>query len=236
MYKNFKIKSPFFEIGTKAFLYGKSVLKLALAADKIAKKHSVHIIFDPQYTDIPEVAKKTKHLLVFAQHMDSIAVGSGYGSVLPEAIKAAGAAGTVLNHSEKPISLSELSRSIKRADDIGLATMVCASTIEEVGTVARLSPNIIVAEEPDLIGTGKTSSLDYIKRVIETAGKINPEIHILIGGGVNSDKDVYKIIKSGASATGSSSSICNATEPAEMLEKMIEAMLQAWNERKNNLI
>ena len=29
MYKNFKIKPPFFEIGPKAFLYGDAMLKLA---------------------------------------------------------------------------------------------------------------------------------------------------------------------------------------------------------------
>lgn len=236
MYKKFKIRLPFFEIGPKAYLYGKRVLNLARAADKVAEKYNVQIIFDPQYTDIPLVAKETIHLLVFAQHMDAIPIGRGYGSVLPEAVKAAGAVGVILNHSEKRISLAELNKTIKRADEVGLASMVCADTIEEVAAIAHLAPNIIVAEEPELIGTGKTSSADYIRKAIETVGHINPDIQILIGGGISSDKDVYRVIKAGAPATGSSSGVCRASNPAEMVEKMVIAMRKAWDEIKNNSI
>jgi len=129
------------------------------------KSTDVQIIFDPQYTDIPVIARETKNLLIFAQHMDSIPVGRGYGSVLPEAVKSAGAVGSILNHDEKPISLAEINKTIKRADEVGLASMVCTSTIEEAAAVAHLAPNIIVAEEPESIGTGKTSDLDKIKKL-----------------------------------------------------------------------
>jgi len=44
MYKEFKIKLPFFEIGPKAYLYGESVLALAKAADKVSKKYDVQIL------------------------------------------------------------------------------------------------------------------------------------------------------------------------------------------------
>lgn len=71
MYKEFKIKPPFFEIGPKAYLYDESVLALAKAADKVSRKYDVLIIFDPQYTDITVLARETENLLIFAQHMDS---------------------------------------------------------------------------------------------------------------------------------------------------------------------
>ena len=230
MYKEFKIKPPFFEIGPKAYLYGKGVLALAKEADKVSRKYDVQIIFDPQYTDISLLARETENLLIFSQHMDSLPIGRGYGSVLPEAVKAAGAVGVMLNHAEKRISLAELNKTIKRADEVGLATIVCADTIEEAAAIAHLAPNIIVAEEPELIGTGKTSDVDYVKKTIEVVCSINPDIHVLQGAGISSGKDVYKVIKAGAVATGSSSGIYKAADPAAMVEEMIHAMRKAWDE------
>lgn len=78
--------------------------------------------------------------------MDPIEIGRGIGLVLPEALKAAGAVGTLLNHAEKKMTLSDISRAIKRADKVGLATMVCADNLEEVLAVVQFGPNIIRAE------------------------------------------------------------------------------------------
>lgn len=161
MYKGLEIKPPFFEIGPKAYLYGEGMLELAKAADKAAKKYDVRIILKPQYTDIRLLVKETENLLIFAQHMDALPVGRGLGSVLPEAVKAAGAVGVMLNHAEKPMSISDLRRTIKRADEVGLVFIVCADSIEEASAIAHFAPNIIVAEPSELIGTGmKFKSLE----------------------------------------------------------------------------
>lgn len=230
MYKDFKIKPPFFEIGPKAYLYGEGVLALAKAADKVAGKYDVQIIFTPQYTDIPMLARETENLLIFAQHMDSLAVGRGLGSVLPEAVKATGAVGVMLNHAEKRVSLAELNKTIKRADEVGLATIVCADTVEEAAAIAHLAPNIIVAEQPELIGTGKASDMSYVKDSIEIVRSINPDIQVLQGAGISTGKDVYNVIKAGAVATGSSSGIIKAEDPAAMVEEMIYSLRKAWDE------
>ena len=91
MLKNFNIKPPFFEIGPKALMYGEQMLKLAKVIDKTALKYDVDVIVTPQYTDISLLAQNTERILVFAQHMDYLPIGRGLGSVLPEAVKAAGA-------------------------------------------------------------------------------------------------------------------------------------------------
>lgn len=161
MYKGLEIKPPFFEIGPKAYLYGEGMLELAKAADKAAKKYDVRIILTPQYTDIRLLVKEIENLLIFAQHMDALPVGRGLGSVLPEAVKAAGAVVVMLNHAEKPMSISDLRRTIKRADEVGLVFIVCADSIEEASAIAHFAPNIIVAEPSELIGTGmKFKSLE----------------------------------------------------------------------------
>lgn len=232
MYKEFKIKPPFFEIGPKAYLYGESVLNLARTADKVSEKYDVQIIFDPQYVDIRLLAEETKNLFIFAQHMDSIPIGRGYGSVLAEAVKAAGAVGVYLNHTEKPVSLAELNKAIKRADEVGLATAVCADTIEEAAAIAHLAPNIIVAEEPELIGTGKISESGFIRKAMKVVHAVNPDIYVLQGAGVSSAEDVYKVVKDGAIATGSSSGICKAPDPNAMVEELVGALRKAWDELK----
>lgn len=230
MLKNFKIKPPFFEVGPKAYLYGEDMLKLAKAIDKVAIKYDVDIIVTPQYTDIPLLAQNTERILVFAQHMDSLPVGRGLGSVLPEAVKAAGAVGVMLNHAEKPLTMEEVEATIKRADEVGLATIVCADTVEDVKTIAKMGPNLIVAEPTDLIGTGQTSDSNYVIETIKTVEAINPDIMVLQGAGISNGQDVYNTIKLGAQATGSTSGIIKAEDPEAMVEEMISALRRAWDE------
>ena len=86
------------------------MVELANRADALSRAYDVRIIITPQYVDIPVVAEAVDEVMVFAQHMDALAPGRGVGSVLPEAIKAAGADGVLLNHVERRLSRSELAR------------------------------------------------------------------------------------------------------------------------------
>lgn len=230
MYKGIDIKPPFFEIGPKAYLYGEEMLKLAKVIDKVALKYDLDVIVTPQYTDIGLLAQNTERILVFAQHMDPLPVGRGLGSVLPEAVKAAGAVGVMLNHAEKPISLETVAETIKRADEVGLATIVCADTLEDVKNIAKMGPNLIVAEPTELIGTGKTSDANYVVDTIKAVQEINPEIMVLQGAGISNGQDVYNTIKLGAQATGSTSGIIKAADPYAMVEEMLYNLRKAWDE------
>jgi triosephosphate isomerase len=184
----------------------------------------------PQYADIQMLAQETEHVLIFAQHMDPLTVGRGLGAVLPEAVKAAGAVGVMLNHAEKPLSIATLYQTIKRADEVGLATIVCADTIEEAEAIAHLAPNIIVAEPTQLIGTGQPGDEEYVVGTTAAIKKINPEILVLQGAGISNGRDVYNVIKAGADATGTTSGIMKAANPEAMLDEMICAVRTAWNE------
>ncbi|OHE80272.1 MAG: hypothetical protein A2107_05810 [Verrucomicrobia bacterium GWF2_62_7] len=231
MYRGLEIIPPFFEIGPKAYLYGKEVLELARHADKVSKKYAVQVIITPQYVDIPLLAREMENVLVFAQHMDWLEVGRGVGSVLPEALKAAGAVGVLLNHAEKRLAKDELERTIKRADQIGLATMVCADTLQDAAMIARMEPNIIIAESPALIGVGKRDADDRlaIDRINRAVREINPEIRVLHGAGISCGRDVYDAIAAGAQGTGSTSGIVLSSDPLEMAEEMIRSVREAWD-------
>ncbi len=230
MYKDFHIKPPFFEVGPKAYLYGDDMLRLAKAIDRAAIKYDVDVIVTPQYTDIRLLAENTERISVFAQHMDYLTPGRGLGSVLPEAVKAAGAVGVMLNHAEKKLTLTEIEKTIARADEVGLATIVCADTVDELKAIAKMSPNLLVAEPTELIGTGKTSDANYVKETIETVRAINPAIMVLQGAGISNGQDVYNTIKLGAQATGSTSGIIKAKDPEAMVDEMLSALRRAWDE------
>ncbi len=226
-----KIPAPFFEIGPKAIMYGDELLALAKAADAASKKYDVRIIFTPQPADIYPIAKATKELLVFAQHIDPLPPGRGLGSVLAESVRAAGAVGAMLNHAEKPLTLNSLKKCIDRAKSADLMTIVCADSIAEARAVAMLGPDIIVAEPTELIGTGKTSDMSYVLESIRAVKEIDPEIQVLQGAGISTGQDVYDVIYAGADATGCTSGILLAKDPFAMLEEMISAVRRAFDDR-----
>ena len=231
MLNGFQLKPPFFEIGPKSYLFGDDVLQLALAADAAAKKYDVDIIFTTPIVELRRVAEATQRIFVFAPHMDPIVPGRGLADTLPESLVAAGAKGVMLNHCEKPISLSVLAKTIQRADEVGLATIVCSDTPEESAAVAKLRPNIIVAEPTGLIGTGQTSDMAYVEAAIRAVKDVDPDIFVLQGAGISNGEDVYRVIRAGAEATGSSSGVVKAKDRAAMVDEMILAVRSAWDDR-----
>lgn len=225
-----QIRPPFFELGPKAYLFGKDFIDLVVFADKLAKKYRVSIIVTPQYVDIPEAAKKTRNVFVFAQHMDPIPVGRGIGAVLPEAIKAAGACGVLLNHVEKRLGYEELKNTVSRAKEVGLMTMVCADDMVNAVQIAEMKPTIIVVESPDLIGQGKRNENEVaiIKEINDAIKSVSEKTLVLHGAGISTPDDVYEVIAAGAQGSGSTSGVMLAKDRFQMLEEMIRAVHKAW--------
>jgi triosephosphate isomerase len=233
MYDGIKLLPPLFEIGLKGYLYGEKALELAQAADRLSKKYGVQIIFDPQYVDIRIIAEETQHLLVFAQHMDPVQIGRGVGAVLPEGLKAAGASGVLLNHVERRLTLSDIARSIERADEVGLCSLVCADSPQEAAAIAQLHPNMILAEPPDLIGTGRSVAKEnraFISESIRLVKKVDPAIIVFNSAGIRTAEDVADVIRAGAEATGTTSGILKAENPIQRMEEMIAALKHTWQE------
>lgn len=232
MIRDIQITPPFFEIGPKAYLFGAGVLNLARWADAASQRYDVDIILTPQPVDIPILAGALKKVKIFAQHMDAIEIGRGVGAILPEAIKAAGASGVLLNHVEKRLPHEVIERSIRRADEVGLASMVCADTIDDAAEIAHMRPNIVLVESPALIGSGARDmeAKQEIADINKVVWDIDPDINVLHGAGIQTSQDVYDVIAAGAQATGSTSGIILAQDPAAMLDEMIHAVRSAWDE------
>lgn len=231
MNRQLKLEPPFFEIGPKNYLIGDQVLDLARIADEAAAKYDVRVIFTTPYVNIEKVAASVKNLKVFAPHMDDIPVGRGLACVLGESLKAAGAVGVMLNHTERPLAASTLVRTLNRARELNLMNIVCADSIAETRSIAQLHPDLMITEPTELIGTGCAADTSYVAASVEAITAIDPNIGILVGGGISNGNDVYNTIMAGADATGSSSGIVKAADPGAMVHEMLSALRQAWDDR-----
>ncbi len=228
------IRPPVFEMGLKGYTYGADAVRLAVAADRLAERLGITVVFDPQHVDIPAVARETRHILVFAQHMDPIAVGRGAGWILPEALREAGAVGTLLNHAEHRLTLADIAATVRRARDLGMATVVCADSPEEAAAVAMLGPDVVLAEPPDLIATGRSAATVipwFVERAVAAVHAVDPAIRVMCGAGVRTPEDAARMIRLGVDGTGSTSAILRSEDPVATMTAMIEAVHAAWNER-----
>ena len=120
---------PFLLINFKTYLEGtgKKSIDLAIKMEKVGKETGVKVGVAPQFCDIAQVAAHAE-IPVFAQHIDAISPGAFTGHVLAESVSAAGATGTLINHSERNLKLPEIERGVQHAREVGLTTVVCGGT------------------------------------------------------------------------------------------------------------
>ena len=227
------IRTPYFEIGTKNYIYGDTVLEYALAADKAAEKYDIDVLFICPAVEIRRVCENTKHLIVLAPYMDTLRPGRGMADVLPEGLKAAGAKGVVINHCEKPMSLPQMKATIDRARELDFLVFACADTLDEAKAIAQLHPDIINPEPSEIIGGGNgVSPMAYVKDSIRVIKEIYPDIMVEQAAGITNGQQVYDFIMAGSEAAGAASGIVNAADPIAMIDEMIAATRRAADDLK----
>ncbi len=205
---------PLVVINFKTYKQGKKVLSLAKQIEKADKK----IIIGVQASDIKELTSKTK-LMIFAQHVDYMNPGRETGYILPEAVKADGAKGTFLNHSEHKLKFSILKKTIKRCFETNLKVAVFASSLAQAKKIQKLKPDYLIIEPPELVA-GKIS---VSKAKPELIKKIAEELNMkfLIGAGIHSREDVKIALKLGASGIAVSSAIVKSINPSKKLKELM---------------
>jgi len=179
----------------------------------------------PQFADIASVAKATE-IPVFAQHIDPVKPGSYTGHVLAESVKEAGAVGTLINHSEKQLRLSDIDEAIKITREKGLISVVCANNPNISAAVAALNPDVIAIEPPELIGTGipvSKAKPEVVTDTISLVRKINSKVVILCGAGITNGEDVAAALKLGTQGILVASGVVKAKDPYMVLREFAES-------------
>ena len=224
-----EIKYPILLINFKAYKQssGKKAIKLAKVAEEVSKETGVTIIVAPQLTDIAPVAQAVE-IPVFAQHVDSVTPGAHTGHVTLEAIRDAGAVGTILNHSERRLRIDVIDEIVKRAKGLSLITTVCANTPEVSAAVAALNPNMIAIEPPELIGTGipvSKAKPEVITSTVNLVKKVNPEVKILTGAGITTGDDVAAALRLGTVGVLVASGIVKAKDWRKAIMDLVTPMI-----------
>lgn len=220
-------KSPFFETSVKNYIYGDDVFEYAKAVDACAIKYDVDAIFIAPYTEIRRIAENTGRLIVIAPYMDTLRPGRGMADVLPEALKAAGAKGVLINHCERPMTLAAIKKTIERANELELLTFACADSIAEAKAIAQFRPDIINPEPTELIGTSSASDMTYVKETLSVIKKQFPEILVEQAAGITKASQIYDFIMAGNDGAGSASGILKSPAPFALLDEMVAAVRRA---------
>ncbi len=193
---------------------GDGSVRLALAMERVAGALDIEIIAAPPPPMLALVASKTK-VQVYSQTVSGRTGDKTTGAILPEAVKAAGASGTILNHSESKEPLAELQRLMPKLMGIGMGVCLCAETTEEAVKLASLGPKYVAIEPPELIGSGVAVSKakpQLVERTVAAVRKSGFGGRILCGAGIVSGEDVAKAVQLGADGVLVASSVVKAAE------------------------
>lgn len=219
---------PILLINFKTYLEatGKKAVGLARKMEAVGQETGVRVGVAPQFCDIEQVAAHVK-IPVFAQHIDPMTPGAFTGHVLAESVSAAGATGTLINHSERNLKLLEIEKSVERAREVGLTTVVCAGTARLGASVALSEPDMVAIEPPELIGSGRAVSKEKPEIITESVRRIravNGQVRILCGAGITTGEDVYAALKLGTQGVLVASGVVKASEPERVLRDFCEAV------------
>lgn len=222
------LQSPMIIVNFKTYLEstGQKAVELAKNAERTTNETGACIVVAPQFSDIARVSEAVK-IPIFAQHIDPIKPGNCTGHVLIDAIKEAGAVGTLVNHSERQLKLSEIEAIISLTREKGLISCVCANNPNTSAAAAAMRPDIVSFEPPELIGTGipvSKAQPEVVNNTVKLVRKVNSDITILCGAGISQSEDVSVALKLGTQGVLVASGIVKAKNQYGILRAFADAL------------
>ncbi len=222
------MRQPVIVLNFKVYpeVLGRRGWELARMAAAVAEDTGASIVIAPPLSDLAHVAKLVS-IPVFGQHADTAEAGAHTGWIPPEAILEVGAAGTLVNHSERKIPHKNIAAIIPRCEALGLEVIACADDLKEAEALARLGPDYIAVEPPELIGgdvSVTTAKPEVVSRAVETIHRIDPEVGVLCGAGVKDRKDVRKALELGTVGVLLASGVVRAKHPEKALRDLVRGL------------
>ena len=158
--------------------------------------------------------------LVFAEHVDPVVSGAYTGSITVDMIKAAGASGSLVNHSEKRLKYNEIAKVINLLKSRGLTSILCCESVKEAKRFKKLRPDYIAYEPKELIGSNVsvTTKPLLIKEIVKA---LSP-IPVLVGAGVKTREDIEISLNLGASGVSIASGVVKAVDKEKVIKELID--------------
>ncbi|MFO0780613.1 MAG: triose-phosphate isomerase [Candidatus Gracilibacteria bacterium] len=226
------MEKPIIIVNFKAYenASGDRALELARIHEKVAKKTGVSFAIAVQPMDLRMIASQVE-IPVLGQHFDPVEFGAYTGHLSPHVLKGAGAAGSLLNHAEKKLSLDVIEKSVELARNLGFFTVLCADTPYAGKALSEFDPDLIAVEPPDLIGGNVSVSTANPQLISDVVGMVG-EGKVLVGAGIKSRQDVHRSLELGASGVLLASGVTKSLNPEEVLMDLAQGVLDYKMHRK----
>jgi triosephosphate isomerase (TIM) len=217
--------SPFILVNLKTFKegMGNRAHMIANAAQLVAHESGVTIGIAPSYFDLHPLCHHFA-IPVYAQHVDGYEPGAHTGHITADALRMAGAAGSLINHSERRLSLADIEASIRVLQAQKLIAVVCSNNEATSAGAAALAPEYVAIEPPELIGSGVSVSKanpEIIRRSVAAVHAVNPKAKVLTGAGIQSGDCVRIAVDLGTDGVLLASSVVKAPEPVTVLRDLV---------------
>lgn len=228
-----KLKTPLIILNFKSHkeTAGQQAENLALLAEQVSRDTGVTIAVAAQPTDIYRISRKTE-IPVLAQHVDAEDPGNYTGHITAYAVKEAGGVGSLLNHSEKKLLLTDAAKIIGVLKAMDMVSILCTDTPTSSVAGAALAPDFLAIESPELIGTGISVSKakpEIITKTIEMVNKLCVDLPILCGAGISDETDVSKAFDLGVDGVLLTSAFIKSKDRYSLLFSMCKAAIEHYD-------
>jgi triosephosphate isomerase len=199
---------------------------IANAAQLVARESGATIGIAPSYIDLHPICHHFA-IPVYAQHVDGYEPGAHTGHITADAIKLAGAAGSLVNHSERRLTLADIEASVRALQAQKLTVVVCSNNEATSAAAAALAPEYVAIEPPELIGSGVSVSKgnpDIIRKSVAAVHAVNAKVRVLTGAGIQSGECVKIAVDLGTDGVLLASSVVKAKEPAGVLRDLVSKL------------
>ncbi|RQD80002.1 MAG: triose-phosphate isomerase [Methanocalculus sp. MSAO_Arc2] len=217
--------SPFILINFKTYHEGTgySADRIARAAEAVMEDYGITIGIAPHYAELRRMAKHYS-IPVYAQHIDGVGAGSYTGHTPAFMVKEAGAVGSLINHSERRLTLADIEAALAAAREEGLASVICTNNVRTTAAGAALGPEYVAIEPPELIGSGISvaqADPEIISGSVAAAHEQNKAVLVLAGAGIQSGECLRISLDLGCAGVLLASGVVKAEDPEAVLLDLV---------------
>ena len=205
--------SPLILINFKSYREGagNNAGQIGSAAEIVMQESGVTIGVAPQFTELHPFCKHYE-IPVYAQAFT---------------VRAAGCTGSLINHSERRLSIADIEATVAAAKFHHLESVVCTNNVAVSAAAAAFAPTYIAVEPPELIGSGISvakADPEIILGTVDAVHRVNPDVKVLCGAGIQSGECVKTAISLGADGVLLASSVVKAKDPEAVLRDLVSLL------------
>ncbi len=196
---------------------GKKGIALARTIDELMyDRNSVSVSIAPEISSISTLCR-TAETPLLAQYMGADA----------KSLKQRGAYGSMLNHSDFPLSRMQVVRQVRSLRRNDMESVLCVKTPEEARSYLELEPTDMAIEPPELIGTLHPVSKErpeLIRKFAELVNNHGKQTRPLCGAGMANGVDARAAVELGMHGVLVSTAIVKARKPRNRIFDFIRAL------------